>query len=789
MRKFLFAIVLTTLFTSSVISGETNAQPTFQTIRGTVINSLTNLPVEGAYIVITSCNPVKHTTSTNSGEFRITGVPVGSHTLNVLHLGYEKEIIPGLVVSSGKELVISIGITEAADTLEAAKTIYSHRKDQPLNKMAIVSSRSFSVDETSRYAGGLNDPARLVTSFAGVSGGDLQDNAISIRGNTPKSVLWRVEGAAIPAPNHFSGGTVAGGGFVSILSNQMVSNSDFLTGAFPAEYGNAISGVFDIKMRTGNNQKHEHTVGISTVGVDLSSEGPVFGKNRASYLFNYRYSTMGLLTKARVLKEEQIPTFQDFAYKVTVPINRFGSVNIWGIAGKGNTLEPSSNDSLTWKTQSDRIGYDWDNVVYAHGINHRYFGTSSYSMFTSAVISKKYDDFNFVRLDDNLTESSYLNIKEKEVKYNISHTSSLRVSQILQLKAGVDLSYIKYNNDIWSNKSEYDPSTYSKAIEGDGSTLYIGSFVNGYCKASNNVVLNAGIHVNYFEMTKDYNIEPRIGLRWEVNRSHNLSAGFGMHNQIEPLKIYLVKSEDSSNGGYPNKDLGLTKANHFILAHDWKISEYKRLKTELYYQQLSDIPGIADSSYSLINYKQEYAFRERLSNNSSGYNMGIEITFERFFNNKFYYMANLSLFDSKYRADDNILRNTRYNKNVLFNLLGGKDFSFQKNRKVLSLNLRLSYTGGERYTPVSHDESINKREAVFDYSRAFESKYPADLFTDISISLRFNKKRYSSVLSAQIKNALANKTRRGTIFNLKTGRLEEDTYTVVVPVIGYKIEF
>lgn len=789
MKKFLFAIILTTLFTSVAIPGETNAQSTFQTIRGTVINSLTNLPVEGAYIVITSCNPVKHTTSTNSGEFRISGVPVGSHTLSVYHMGYEKEIIPGLIVGSAKELVINIGITESADTLEAAKTTYSHRKDLPLNKLALVSSRSFSVDETSRYAGGLNDPSRLATAFSGVSGGDLQDNSISIRGNSPKSILWRVEGAAIPAPNHFSGGTVASGGFVSILSNQMVSNSDFLTGAFPAEYGNALSGVFDVKMRTGNNQKHEHTVGISTVGVDLSSEGPLFGKNKASYLFNYRYSTMGLLTKAGVVKEEQIPEFQDFAYKVAVPLHRLGSVNIWGIAGRGNTLEPYSSDSLEWKTQKNRIGFDWDNVVYAHGINHRFFGKKSYSMFTSVVFSKKYDDFNFVRLDDNLEEGSYLNIKEKEIKYNISHTSSFRVNHMFQLKGGVNLSYIKYNSDIWSNRSEYDPTTYSQAIEGKGSTLYIESFVNGYCKLSNNVVLNTGFLANYFELTKEYSIEPRIGLKWDIANNHSISAGFGIHSQIEPLKIYLVKSDEGSNGGYPNKDLRMTKAKHFVVAHDWRISEFKRLKAEIYYQQLSDIPGIADSSYSLVNYKQEYAFRERLSNNSSGYNMGIEITFERFFNNKFYYMANLSLFDSKYRGDDKVLRNTRYNKNLLFNLLGGKDFPFQNNRKVLSLNLRVSYTGGERYAPVSQNESIDKKEAVFDYSRAFESQYPADLFTDMSISLRFNKKRHSSVFSAQIKNALGSKVRRGTIYNLQTGRLEEDSYTVVVPVIGYKIEF
>src|SRR6185503_5048402 len=120
------------------------------------------------------------------------------------------------------------------------------KKNRPVNDMSVVSARAFTVEETQKYAAAVNDPLRMVTGFAGVAAVDDGGNDIVIRGNSPAGLLWRMEGVDIPNPNHFSEAGSSGGG-ISILSAQLLSNSDFVTGAFAPEYGNALSGVFDLR--------------------------------------------------------------------------------------------------------------------------------------------------------------------------------------------------------------------------------------------------------------------------------------------------------------------------------------------------------------------------------------------------------------------------------------------------------------------------------------------------------------------------------------------------------------
>lgn len=750
-----------------------------QTIRGRIADIETNTGLQGAVVTILTLNTPLSAITDSFGEFTMEKIPVGRYKITVAHLGYKEEIIQDLLVTSGKEVVLEFLLTPSFGLLEAAVVSNKISKELPINKSAFVSARSFSVEETSRYAGGLNDPARMVTAFAGVSGGDMQDNALTIRGNSPSSLTWRIEGVNVHAPNHFSGGKVAGGGFVTILSSQLVGDSDFFTGAFPAEYGNALGGVFDIRMRTGNNRKWEYTVNLSSIGIDIASEGPFLRSSDASYLFNYRYSTMGLLTKTKIVKEEQIPVFQDLSFKISLPAKGAGNFTIWGLWGKGDLKEPFDKDSLSWKTQNDRIGFDWINSVGSFGVNHRIYKNRT-SLFTSLSITECADKFDFERLDEAIIERPYLNIKESDRRLTFSHRITSKIGSRLELKTGFNLTSLYYNGDISSNSIINDHSTYSNVLNAKERTYY-GEFHGGLqYTLGNNLVVNAGIHSNYFDLNRKFSIEPRAGIKWNISEDHSLSFGYGRHSRIEPLKLYFVEQ---------NNDLSLTKSDHYTLSYNWLISENVRVKTELYLQNLSDAPGIADSSYSLINYKQEYAFRDALINNSKGRNKGIEFTLERFLNDNFYYLITTSLFRSRYQGGDGVWRNTRFDKGAIINILAGKDFPMMMSKNILSVNIRASYSGGERIAPLNVEQSIEKKEAVFDNSRAFEARYPADVFADISVSYRVNRGKVSSLFYAQVKNVLGTKTRRGQIFNIQANRIEEDAFTVVVPLIGYKIEF
>lgn len=227
-----------------------HAQTLTQTVRGKVVDQVTKAPMPGSTVMILNTDPLMGATTDLEGDFKILQVPVGSHTLRVTFVGYKDIILPNVLVNSGKEVVLSIAIEEEFGQMDEV-VVVATEKDRTVNDMVTVSGRTFSVEETRKFAAAVNDPGRMAQSFSGVVSTDDGNNNISIRGNSPNGLLWRMEGIDIPNPNHFVNPGSSGGG-ISILSSQLLANSDFITGAFPAEYGNAMSGVFDLSLRKGN---------------------------------------------------------------------------------------------------------------------------------------------------------------------------------------------------------------------------------------------------------------------------------------------------------------------------------------------------------------------------------------------------------------------------------------------------------------------------------------------------------------------------------------------------------
>lgn len=150
--------VITCLLVTSFIS-KSYSQSLSQTIRGTVIDKITHTPLFGANIIIIDSNPLAGAASDINGEFRISKVPVGKHSLRITYLGYKERIIPNVVVNSGKELVITIELEENV-VLNKEVVISAQRNNaRALNEMATVSTRTFSVEETQKFAAAVNDPA------------------------------------------------------------------------------------------------------------------------------------------------------------------------------------------------------------------------------------------------------------------------------------------------------------------------------------------------------------------------------------------------------------------------------------------------------------------------------------------------------------------------------------------------------------------------------------------------------------------------------------------------------
>lgn len=663
------------------------------------------------------------------------------------------------------------------------------RKDRPQNTMATISARTFSVEEARRYAGGIDDPARMASAFAGVTTGDMQDNAIAIRGNAPKGILWRLEGVEIPNPNHFAGANVVGGGFVTVFSSQMLTNSDFYTGAFPSQYGNALAGVFDMKLRTGNNQQREYAFQAGMLGIDFSAEGPFVKEKRASYLFNYRYSTFAIISP--LLPTQQVPKYQDLSFKLNFPTKKAGTFSLWAIGAIDRNTEPESTDSTEWVTEWDKVHHELGIDMGAVGINNKIIiGNNSYC-HTSLVVTASNTFYNEQKLDDKLILRPNEYIDNLTGKFIFSSFINHKFSAKHTNRTGFIANRLFYDMNFKTRTTDSDYQSFRSYVEEDGSDYLFQAYSQSKFTPTENLELTAGLHSLYFNLNGNFTLEPRFGLRWSFTPGHTISFGYGNHSQLEELSIYLADNPLSSAERYPNKDLEPAKAHHFILGYDVRLAENLRLKIEPYYQYLYDIPVIQDSSYSFVNYVKAWFFNDPLVNEGTGTNMGIDITLERFLKNGFYYLITASVFDSKYVGGDGIERDTRYNKRFVGNLLFGKEFKVGRNgqNNILGINGRFITLGGERLHQIDTQASLAAKEVIYDYSHAFERQAPTRFHFDFTVTYRRNKAKYSGIWALQIKNMLGSMDYYGYKYSYKENDLIEDKVRIVVPSISYKIEF
>jgi len=654
------------------------AQTPVQTIRGKVIDAETKSGLVGTNVIVMNSMPVLGINTSPDGSFRIQNVPVGRHSLKVSFVGYRTTVIPEIMVSSGKETVLIVELEEVVVLEKEVEIKASVDKDKPVDRMALVGARSFNTDESQRYAGSLDDPMRAVSNLAGVvsNAGD-NSNEIMIRGNSPKGLLWRVEGVDIPNPNHFAYVGTSGGGF-TIFSSQVLSNSDFYTAAFPAQYGNAISGVFDMRFRNGNNEKYETAIQAGIEGLDLSSEGPLSKSHTSSYLFNYRYSILYFLQYVDPWLKNSLPSFQDLSFKFNYPTPKAGTFSLIGIGGISSNKSTPEKDSANWNDIDDRSQSVINNHMGAVALIHQIYLTRQ--SYLRSYISATYNDIiSYDRLMTNkydlITEdSSY----QKNYKFTGSVTYDHKFGTRFALRSGISYTQLFYDMDIRS----IDPLTgiYGEVTKGKGNTGLLQAYIENKTFITNDFEFTGGLSYSYFLLNSHYSLEPRLAIRWQINQKHAFSAGFGMHSQLEDIGFYLSGAEVNQTATIPvNKSLDYSRAHHFVLGYDYLIRQDIRLKTEIYYQYLFNIPsgmGV-NNQFSVINLRYGFVTIP-LNNSGRGRNIGLDLTFERYFTKSYYFMITGSLYDSRYIPADGHTYNTTFNGNYIFNALAGKEWVFAR---------------------------------------------------------------------------------------------------------------
>ncbi len=757
-----------------------------QIIRGTVTDQVLQKPVAGALVNITG---TKRLVSTDeNGNFRFNYVPVGTVTLQVTSIGYKPNTVANITVNAGKEMVLSVAMQDAVYTSGEVVVKASSKKNKPLNDMSVVSARAFTVEEAENYAAAVNDPLRMATNFAGVASADDGNNQIVIRGNSPTGLLWKMEGVDIPNPNHFAAQGSTGGG-ISILSSQLLSNSDFVTGAFAAEYGNALSGVFDLKLRKGNNEKRETTLQAGLLGLNIAMEGP-FNKNyKGSYLINYRYSTLSLLDKLGVnIGNASTTNFQDLSYNIYLPTKKSGNFSIFGFTGLSNQDVDANTDSLKWETESDRYGSKYISNTTFSGITHN-INIGRNGKLNSAI-GYSYNKLSYLSnyLEKPDSSSVDFNGFDKTRKLILNSTFSHRFNRKHTLKVGGIADFVGFNNYQISRENTKAP--LEEKINITDNTATIQGFAEWQYKASDNLTFNAGLHYLRLLYNGSNSAEPRFSVKWDVNKMNSIAFGYGLHSQVQPWGIYLAQVTDNGKTANPNKDLALTKAQHFVVSYNHAFSKNLRLKAEAYYQQLFNVPVRTSdtNTISTLNLQDGY-ITDPLVNKGKGKNYGVELSLEKYLDNHVYFMFSNSLYKSKYTASDGIERNTRFNGNFISNLVAGKEFVYAQGGRTLGLNLKAVYAGGYRTIPIDIEQSEQLGYTVFIDKEAYSLQNPAYMRADIRISMKWNRKNFTSTLSLDIQNVTGRQNVYNSYYDTFKGKVVTNYQTGLIPVLNYKIEF
>ncbi len=790
---FLIFLALTHLFTSQAYSQELN-----QTIRGIITEAHTEMPLPGATVILITGEQTTGTTSDANGRFQFAAIPLGRHHIKVSYVGYKPYEQQNLSLNSGKELFLEIRLEESTLELEAFEFTYQTAKESPLNEMALVSARMFTIEETERYAGSIGDPARMASNFAGVGSINDQSNDISIRGNSPYGMLWMLEGVDIPNPSHF--GTMGGtGGAISMLNNNTLSNSDFFTGAFPAQYGNALSGVFDLNLRNGNSQKFEFLGQVAFNGFEIGMEGPLSRKNNTSFIANYRYSTMAVLDKFVGLENLSlmvVPYYQDLSFKSTFYRGKLGTLSLFALGGINHiNMDESDTDPEQWTHELIGQKMQLNAASGSAGLKHVINpgpGTKLETTLAFTHSSYGFTSDTLTRQNPQLFPQHRHNDKENSVVLRSHLTWKMNARNIVSTGFYIQPMQFQFVDSIY--RSSLGSFLTFNNLEGNYTlSKFFGQWKHNF---SDNISLVAGSHFMHFSGTNDFSVEPRLAFRYGFEKGRALSFAAGLHAHLAPRLFYVYQSFNPASESFTTSgdNLRFTRSAHFIAGYDHMLNAGTRLKIETYYQYHYNVPVTSSiPGWSLLNYGADWvdfiAPIENLENKGTGQNYGVELTLERFLSKGYYYLITGSLYEAKYKGYDQIERNSIFSGNFILNALVGKEFTIRKHN-VLSIDAKMVYAGSKRYLPFTfYQISDYHFERIDDWDQAYLNRLKDFFRINLRIGYRINFRGTTHEIAMDVYNLTNRKNIFLENFDPYTGKTETYYQFPFFPVAMYRIQF
>lgn len=752
-----------------------------QSISGTVEDRYTHSGLAAINITLTGRDSLNRVTTTDEkGSFTFSRVVPGRYILQASSVGYESAQ-QEIIVISARPTDILFSLQEFQHTLDEVE-IKGTRAETFIPGEQVISA-----EKTLRLPANFFDPVRVVTSYPGVMTANDQNNTIVIRGNSPAGLLWRINGLDVVNPNHlanagtFSDKPAAYGGGVNIISSQLMRETNFYTGSIPVQYGNALSGVVDMNLRSGDTTNYRYTAQASLIGVDLAAEGPLGKKRTTSFLTNYRYSTVGLLSALGVKFGDEDIRFQDLTFALNSTFDKGGKLSWFGFYGSSkNQFEHKPEDEVL--TDKDRYDITYASKNYGTGFTYSKSLKSVLNISAGLSVSgnnQKRQQQASPEVDPGLTYIIY----DDQLKVNkvlVSAFGRLRAKiDNYQLETGFQINY--QNDYLWfSNTSQNGNLTF----EAKQSAILYGLLLQPYAQwkilISDKWSAQTAVRYVYYTYNETGAVEPRVQLEFLPTVSGSFKFSYNLVSQVQQSATYF---------NFGNRDLQLSKAHHFDLGYAYATATGFRFSATAYYQQLFDIPvSQTFPAYSLLNSIEAYALPGLVSE-GTGRNFGLEVVTEKKFVNKSYLIGGVSYYRSQYKGFDRVLRSTRFDGNYTVNVTYGREWGKTRKQsyRVFGVSSRVLYLGGLRESPLVADPAFPG--TVYDESRAFENKLNDYFRMDLRLSWRKNKNRYTRTLAIDIQNILNVKNQAYRYYDHVKSAVTMQYQLGLLPVLVYRIDF
>lgn len=685
------------------------------TIKGRVFNEKNNEPLPFTNIII--FGTTIGSTSDLDGNFVFTGITPGFVKLAASSVGFEAHVSEEFQVTNAKTVFIDIPMRETSIQLEQIVV-----KASPFRKTeeSPVSMRTLGIGEIEKNPGANRDISKVIQALPGVASTVSFRNDIIVRGGGPSENRFYLDGIEIPNLNHFAT-QGASGGPIGIINVDFIREVDFYSGAFPANRGNSLSSVLEMKQIDGNQERVVFKGSVGASDLSLAVNGPL--SEKTTFLFSARRSYLEFLFG--IIGLPFLPTYNDFQFKVKTKFDLKNELTVIGIGAidqfKLNTGIKNPTEDQQYILNYLPVNNQWN---YAIGAVYKHYRSNSFDTWVLSRNMLNNEAYKFENNDE--TKAKTLDYVSQEMENKFRYENSGRYGNY-KIIAGAGGEYARFTfnsfQKVFIPLAEDTIRTIDYGSESDLFKYHLFGQVSRNF-SNDRLILSLGLRTDgntYSENMSDLlqQLSPRFSAAWALTDKFFLNFNTGRYFQ-QPTYTTLGFRNNAGELVNKSNNLKYIATNHLVGGIEYRRLDEAKFTVEGFYKHYSNYPVSVNDSVSLANKGGDFGVsgNEEVTSNGTGRAYGFEVYIRDRFMEKYNLILSYTYVRSEFKDFKNEFIPSSWDNRHLLNLLVSREF-----KRNWTLGARWRFVGGSPYTPWDMDRSSLiaawdvRQQGYLDYDR------------------------------------------------------------------------